>query len=136
MAIITNADRETTSTVNLVDNGEESPDDLAFDGIYSGYFVPNRDGVYKISVLVQGNEQNTFFANSKSIVSNLHANALQQRHGKLLPVDQDMGCGVGAQCDAEVLSEDFMQSVDLPVNLNISNTANYTVMKFSRQFVL
>lgn len=116
----TSDDAKITS-VHLIDNGEGTPDEDIFDGVYSGYFVPSRDGNYKFSFLIEGDSNYAITGPKLSII------ARERHYTKLLPVDQgDMGCS-GVTCNLANLPVNFMQHVDLSTDLQVSGTSGYMV---------
>lgn len=115
------SDNTKITSVHLVDDGEGTPDEDILDGIYSGYFVPTRDGNYKFSILI---EDDITYAIKYSKLATIES----KRHNtKLLPVDQsDMGCS-GVTCNMANLPVDFMRHIDLSIDLQVSGASDYTV---------
>lgn len=110
-----------TTLLRLVDDGALSPDMQELDGIYSGYFAPETDGQFQLSVTVQGTP-----AKNRQYTS-LQKKARESGFSRLLPIDQsDTGCGAGS-CGSEIIDESFMQTVDLMSTFRVIQTALYKV---------
>ncbi|ODN03755.1 Calcium-activated chloride channel regulator 1 [Orchesella cincta] len=116
-AVITDTATNSRQEVRLLDYGEDSPpDEFEQDGIYSGYFVPNRDGNFSVSVTVRGDYH----------VIKAKMAAILQRNSRLLPIDQldGMECH-GASCKVENLPQDFTATSELGVRIRINGTTSY-----------
>jgi len=114
-------------TVPLVDNGYGVPDLTSNDGIFSGAFIPDQDGVYKITVLINSNEY--VFGKSSNKNVGLH------KHGDiwnplLLPNDPDVwfGCGSnGIGCWIFTPDYDVSKVVEYSTLIHVKNVNNYKV---------
>lgn len=112
-----------TTELRLLDEGDLAPDAQELDGIYSGYFAPDLDGQFRLSVTVT-NTPSTAIKFRSLQPKKLNESSFT----RLLPIDQgDTGCSA-ASCEPEIINGTFSQTVELSSVFSVIQTSLYIVI--------